>query len=149
MYRVKAYRPNLRKGSYGKVKTHQWSEKPTPVGIEYALDKMAYEGRYLDEKITELHVIEYRGKIGGIWIQCSKPQYKWDRGFHSFMVYFRPKKRDLLKSWDEEKEDENQALIKFLEGCEKFFKENDLDVKIFGDDPFTETSIGELISQYQ
>lgn len=150
MYRIQAYRPNLRKGNYGKVKTHQWSEKPTEQGIEYTLDKIAYEGKFaLNEEITELHISEYRGKIGAVWIQCSRPQYSWDRGFHSFMIHFRPKKRTTIKTWEEEKEEENKALIKFLEGCEKFFKENDLNVKIYGDDPFTETSIGELISQYQ
>lgn len=150
MLRINQYRPNLRKGSYGIVKVKQFSKKQTEQGIEQILDTISYRAHFaLNEKITELHISEYRGKIGAVWIQCSKPQYSWDRGFNSFMVYFRPKKRPLLKTWEEEKEEENQALIKFLEGCEKFFKENDLNVKIYGDDPLTETSIGELISQYQ
>ena len=148
MYRIQAYRPNLRKGSYGKVKTHQWSEKPNNRGIEYALSKIAYEsGHALSEKISEVHVHEIRGKISGIWLCCSRQQYEWDRGFHSFMVYFRPKKYDFSKSHEESEQEKHDYLVNFLKGCEKFFKENELNVKVFDGD-LNETSIGEIISRY-
>ncbi len=145
MYRIEQYRPNLRK-RYSKVKTSQWSEKNNDLGISYALDTIDYRGKFaLGEQITELSITHYRGKIGAIWIKCSKPQYKWDNGFNSFMVHFRPKKVTTEYLMNREEID-NKELKKFLEGAKKYFEENDLNVKIF--DEMEETSIEEILSSY-
>ena len=146
MYRIEQYRPNLRKNSYGLVKTSQWSEKNNDAGIFYALDNIDYRGRFaLNEEITELSITHYRGKIGAIWIKCSRPQYKWDKGFNSFMVHFRPKKVTTEYIMNREEID-NEELKKFLVGAKKYFEENDLNVKIL--DEMEETSIEEIISSY-
>ena len=105
MIRVNQYRPNLRKNTYGKVKTSQFSKKVTDAGIFNALDTIAYRGRFaLGEEITELTILTDEGKITSIWVECSNPKYKYVEGFNSFMVYYRPRKitTDFILSREEE-----------------------------------------------
>lgn len=150
MYRIKQYRPNLRK-RYSKVKVRQWSNKPTDQGVEAALDSIAYEGKFaLDEEITGLTVHTDDGKIRCIWIKCSRPQYTWDRGFNSFMVHYRPKKRNLLKPLAEREQEEHEYLLNFLKVADKYFKENELnvEVEIFDDFELKEKTIEEIISSF-
>ena len=147
MYRVKQYRPNL-KSSYRKVKECQWSNYPTETGVDYCLSRMEHTGAILNEQITDLTVHTNReGKIEAIWISCSKPQYRWDRGFHSFMVTYRPRKANLLQSFEERNEEKHQNLLNFLKWADKYFTESGLSVEV-RDDSLNETTIEEIISSY-
>ena len=147
MYRINQYRPNLRK-RYGKVKECQWSNKPTEVGVDYCLSKIEHIGSILNEEITDLSVHTNRdGKIHGIWVSCSKPQYSWDRGFHSFMITYRPRRANLSLSFDERDDEKHENLLNFLKWADEYFKKNGLSVEV-RDDDFNETSIEEIISSY-
>ena len=147
IYRINQYRPNLR-NRYGIVKTRQWSQKPSDVGIENILNAIRYECHSLKEDITELSITEYRGKIGAVWVRCSNPQYKWDNGYHKFAIRFRPTpKNHTFEYWENRVEIDNEALKKFIKGAEKYFKENDLNVKIYNDE-CEETTIEEILSSY-
>lgn len=148
MIRVKQYRPSL-KDRYSRVKTSQFSEKATEVGIYYAIDNIAYRGRFaIGEEITKLSVSTYHGKLGGVHIYCSNPKYDWDRGYKSFFVHSSLKPKESMKySWEEEKQIEHEELLQFLIGCKKFFEEEGLNPKITDDD-MNETTLEELILSF-
>ena len=138
------------KSRHSRVKVCQWSEKPNKVGIEYALDNIAYKGRFaIGEEITELSISLYKGKLEFIHIRCSKPQYEWDRGYNSFLVHssMRSQRKSMYTPYDEQKQIQHEELLKFLIGAKKFFEENKLNVKILDDD-YNETTIEEIISSF-
>lgn len=128
MLRINQYRPNLRNS--GKVKERQFSEKATPEGAEATLAQISYRGRVLSEEITEVTISYEEGKITGIHITCSDPQYDWDNGFHSFYVYYRARKTNWDLSYQQRAEEAEKHLINFLKEAEKYFKENDLNPRI-------------------
>ncbi len=147
MFRVNQYRPNLVK-RYAKVKECQWSNQPTEQGVDFCLSRIEHTGAILNEQITDLTVhTDHTGKISAIWISCSKPQYSWDTGFHSFMIKYRPRKTDLLKSFEEREEEAHENLLNFLSWADQYFKESGLSVEV-KDDDLNETTIEEIISSY-
>ena len=136
MFRINKYRPSKVK-RYGKVKESQFSEKTTEQGVQYTLGNIRYQGRIINEEITEMTVFtRENGHIESIWFEVSNPKYDWDKGYFSFMVYYRARKTNWDLSYEERKAEEHEHLLFFLKEAIKYFKEEGLDVnvKILDDD---------------
>ena len=124
MYRIKQFRPNLRK-SYGLVRVSQWSEKSNITGM---LDKMRYESRILGEDITSMNIITDEGNIVCVWFGCSNPEYSWSRGFFKFMVTFRP--RTMKERLNITKTEIHEHLEWLVETAEEYFDEEGMDIEV-------------------
>ena len=130
MFRINKYRPSKR-DNYSKVKESQFSEKTTEQGVQYTLSNIRYQGRILNEEITELTVLtRENGNIEAIWVEVSNPKYDWENGYFSFMVYYRPRKTNWELSYEERKVEEHEHLLFFLKESLKYFKEEGLDVNV-------------------
>lgn len=124
MYRVKQFRPNLRK-SYGLVRVSQWSEKSNITGM---LEKMRHETRIIGEDITSIHILTDEGKTVCVWFECSNPKYSWDRGFFKFMVTFRP--RTMKERLAMTKTEEHEHLEWLVKTAQEYFSEEGMEVNV-------------------
>ena len=124
MYRIKQFRPNLRK-SYGLVRVSQWSEKSNITGM---LDKMRYESRIIGEDITGMNILTDEGKTIYVWFECSNPKHSWDRGFFKFMVTFRP--RTMKERLNITKTEIHEHLEWLVKTAEEYFDEEGMDVEV-------------------
>lgn len=124
MFRVKQFRPNLRK-SYGLVRVKQWSQKADLVGM---LERMRHENSMLGQDITGMHILTEDGNIVCVWFECSNPKFSWDRGFFKFMVTFRP--RTMKERLAITKAEEHQHLSRLVETAQEYFDEEGMDVEV-------------------
>lgn len=138
-YRISKHRPS-RRDHYRKVKESQWRNKCTEQGIESAIRNIRYAGRIVNDEITEMtvHTRDLNGEeiIDGIWIKCSDPRYDWDDGYFSFMVTYRPSRINWEQTYEEQKMEAHEELLRFVEVALKYFEEEkwDVNVEVFGDD---------------
>ena len=125
MFRVKQFRPSLRKGTHGLVRVSQWSEKSNITGM---LERMRHESRIIGEDITSIHILTDEGKTVCVWFECSNPKYSWDRGFFKFMVTFRP--RTMKERLAMTKAEEHEHLEWLVETAQKHFTEEGIEVSV-------------------
>ena len=125
MFRVKQFRPSLRKGTHGLVRVSQWSEKSNITGM---LERMRHESRIIGEDITSIHILTDEGKTVCVWFECSNPKYSWDRGFFKFMVTFRP--RTMKERLAMTKAEEHEHLEWLVKTAEEYFDEEGKDVEV-------------------
>lgn len=124
MYRIKQFRPNLKK-SYGLVRVSQWSEKSNIIGM---LEQMRHESRILGEDITSMNIITDEGNIVCVWFDCSNPEYSWSRGFFKFMVTFRP--RTMKERLAITKREINDHLSRLMKTANDYFNEEEMKVEV-------------------
>ena len=147
MFRIQQYRPSKR-NRFSKVKHSQWSEPTTQQGVQTTIRLVEYRGNITNEEITGMDVYLGRdGKIGAIWFEVSDPRYDWDNGYFSFMVHYRPRKRNWDLSLEERRAEEHEQLLFFLKEALKYFKEEEMnvDVRILDDD-LNEITVDEFLS---
>lgn len=125
MFRIKQFRPNLKKKSYGLVRVSQWSEKSNITGM---LERMRHETRIIGEDITSIHILTDEGKTVCVWFECSNPKYSWDRGFFKFMVTFRP--RTMKERLNITKTEIHEHLEWLVETAEEYFDEEGMDIEV-------------------
>ena len=125
MFRIKQFRPNLKKKSYGLVRVKQWSEKSNITGM---LERMRHETRIIGEDITSIHILTDEGKTVCVWFECSNPKYSWDRGFFKFMVTFKP--RTMKERLHLTKTEIHEHLEWLVETAEEYFDEEGMDIEV-------------------
>lgn len=125
MFRIKQFRPNLKKKSYGLVRVKQWSEKSNITGM---LERMRHETRIIGEDITSIHILTDEGKTVCVWFECSNPKYSWDRGFFKFMVTFKP--RTMKERLNITKTEIHEHLEWLVETAEEYFDEEGMDIEV-------------------
>ena len=125
MFRIKQFRPSLRKGTHGLVRVSQWSEKSNITGM---LERMRHESRIIGEDITGMHILTDEGKTVCVWFECSNPKYSWDRGFFKFMVTFRP--RTMKERLKITKTEIHEHLEWLVETAQEYFDEEGMEVNV-------------------
>ena len=125
MFRIKQFRPSLRKGTHGLVRVRQWSEKSNITGM---LEMMRHESRIIGEDITSIHILTDEGKTVCVWFECSNPKYSWDRGFFKFMVTFRP--RTMKERLNITKTEIHEHLEWLVETAKEYFDEEGMDIEV-------------------